>query len=139
MAIPSQAQLSQLYQQVYGTAPLEGDEYTYVDSEHYIEYSYENFVWVPQRTQQVFENSVLPVVNRYNGLSGDVVGVSSVVGSTGIALTGTTGAVTISNIGVLGVNGATGAVQLSSTYGLTFSVSGTSVIININTVDGGIL
>lgn len=95
MAIPSQAQVTNLFTAFYGYAPDEGDLYTFTDSEHYIEYKYENTVWSPQRLQQVFENNILPVVNTYNGLSGSVQGVSAVYAGNGISISGNTGAVTI--------------------------------------------
>ena len=49
-------------------------------------------------------------VRTFNGLTGDLQGVSSAFGGTGIAVSGQTGAVTITNTGVLTFNGLTGAV-----------------------------
>ena len=66
-------------------------------------------------------------VTSFNGNVGAVQGVSSAVAGTGIAVSGATGAVTITNTGVLSFNGATGAVSgVNSVNGLTgaLTVSG---------------
>lgn len=49
-------------------------------------------------------------VVSFNGLTGAVQGVSAAVAGTGISVSGATGAVTITNIGVQSFNGLTGAV-----------------------------
>jgi hypothetical protein len=49
-------------------------------------------------------------VRTFNGLTGNLQGVSSAFGGTGIAVSGQTGAVTITNTGVLTFNGLTGTV-----------------------------
>ena len=49
-------------------------------------------------------------VRTFNGLTGDLEGVSSVSGGTGIGVSGATGAITIRNTGVLTFNGLTGDV-----------------------------
>jgi hypothetical protein len=53
----------------------------------------------------------IAAVNSFNGRTGAVQGVSSASAGTGIALSGSTGAITITNIGVQSFNGATGAVS----------------------------
>ena len=50
------------------------------------------------------------VVTSFNGRTGAVQGVSAAVAGTGISVSGATGAVTITNIGVQSFNGLTGAV-----------------------------
>jgi len=63
-------------------------------------------------------------VTSFNGLTGAVQGVSAASAGTGIALSGATGAVTITNTGVLSVNGATGAIiAVNSVEGMTGDVS----------------
>ena len=65
----------------------------------------------------ITEDASLPlVVASFNGLTGAVQGVSSAGAGTGISVSGSTGAVTITNIGVQSFNGATGAVKRHSTY-----------------------
>ena len=63
-------------------------------------------------------------VTSFNGLTGSVQGVSAAVAGTGIAVSGATGAVTITNTGVQSFNGLTGAVQgVSSANGFTGTVT----------------
>jgi hypothetical protein len=63
-------------------------------------------------------------VTSFNGLTGAVQGVSAASAGTGIALSGATGAITITNTGVLSVNGATGAISaVNSVEGMTGDVS----------------
>lgn len=50
------------------------------------------------------------VVYSFNGSTGNIQGVSAAVAGTGISVSGATGAVTITNIGVQSIGGATGAV-----------------------------
>ena len=59
------------------------------------------------------------IVTTFNGLCGNVTGVSSITGVTGILVSGYTGNITISNTGVLTVNGLTGNVTISSSFGPT--------------------
>jgi hypothetical protein len=64
------------------------------------------------------------VVISFNGLTGAVQGVSAAVAGTGISVSGATGAVTITNIGVQSFNGLTGAVTGVSRFnGLTGGVT----------------
>jgi hypothetical protein len=68
------------------------------------------------------------VVISFNGLTGAVQGVSAAVAGTGISVSGATGAVTITNIGVQSFNGLTGAVtgvtQINA--GIGISITGTT-------------
>jgi hypothetical protein len=77
-------------------------------------------------TQGFWVNSAvttLPLVTSFNGLTGAVQGVSAAVAGTGISVSGATGAVTITNIGVQSFNGLTGAVTgVASIRGLTGAV-----------------
>jgi hypothetical protein len=61
------------------------------------------------------------VVTSFNGLTGAVQGVSAAVAGTGISVSGATGAVTITNIGVQSFNGNTGAVTGASLGANTFT------------------
>lgn len=72
-----------------------------------------------------FPSAVFPTyVSTFNGLTGDVQGVSAAVAGTGIFVSGATGTVTITNTGVQSFNGLTGAVQgVSSFNGQTGAVS----------------
>lgn len=49
-------------------------------------------------------------VTSFNGITGDVQGVSAAVAGTGISVSGATGSVTITNTGVQSIGGVTGAV-----------------------------
>ena len=69
-------------------------------------------------------------VTSFNGLTGAVQGVSAAVAGTGISVSGATGAVTITNIGVQSFNGATGAVTGASLGANTFT--------GLNTFNAGI-
>lgn len=60
-------------------------------------------------------------VSSFNGATGAVQGVSSAVAGTGISVSGATGAVTITNIGVQSFNGNTGAVTGASLGANTFT------------------
>ena len=70
------------------------------------------------------------IVNSFNGSTGAVQGVSAAVAGTGISVSGATGAVTITNIGVQSFNGATGAVTGASLGANTFT--------GLNTFNAGI-
>ena len=70
-------------------------------------------------------------VGSFNGRTGAVQGVSAAVAGTGISVSGATGAVTITNIGVQSFNGLTGAVT-----GVT--VGGTNIFTALNTFNAGI-
>ena len=74
--------------------------------------------------------SATNVVTSFNGLTGTVQGVSAAVAGTGISVSGATGAVTITNIGVQSFNGATGAVTGASLGANTFTA--------LNTFNAGI-
>ena len=69
-------------------------------------------------------------VTSFNGRTGAVQGVSAAVAGTGISVSGATGAVTITNIGVQSFNGATGAVTGASLGANTFT--------GLNTFNAGI-
>lgn len=71
------------------------------------------------------------VVTSFNGLTGAVQGVSAAVAGTGISVSGATGAVTITNIGVQSFNGLTGAVT-----GVT--VGGENTFTALNSFNAGI-
>jgi hypothetical protein len=71
------------------------------------------------------------VVTSFNGLTGAVQGVSAAVAGTGISVSGATGAVTITNIGVQSFNGLTGAVT-----GVT--VGGANTFTALNSFNAGI-
>jgi len=60
-------------------------------------------------------------VQSFNGNTGAVQGVSAAVAGTGISVSGATGAVTITNIGVQSFNGNTGAVTGASLGANTFT------------------
>jgi hypothetical protein len=61
------------------------------------------------------------IVTSFNGATGAVQGVSAAVAGTGISVSGATGAVTITNIGVQSFNGNTGAVTGASLGANTFT------------------
>ena len=65
--------------------------------------------------------SITNYVSSFNGLTGAVQGVSAAVAGTGISVSGATGAVTITNIGVQSFNGNTGAVTGASLGANTFT------------------
>lgn len=66
------------------------------------------------------------VVTSFNGRTGAVQGVSAAVAGTGISVSGATGAVTITNIGVQSFNGLTGAVGgVTTSAANTFSAKQT--------------
>jgi hypothetical protein len=88
-------------------------------------------------------------VSSFNGLTGAVQGVSAAVAGTGISVSGATGAVTITNIGVQSFNGVTGAVTgvsrvnglsggitLAAGTGITFTTSGNTITLAA-TASGG--
>ena len=60
-------------------------------------------------------------VLSYNGITGNIGGVSGAIAGAGISLSAATGAVTISNFGVLSFNGNTGAVAGASLGANTFT------------------
>lgn len=64
----------------------------------------DGLVWKGTRWQNT------PVVLSLNGGGGDVTAVTSLSAAAGISLSGSTGAVTIQNIGVVSLNGATGTI-----------------------------
>jgi len=70
-------------------------------------------------------------VSSFNGRTGAVQGVSAAVAGTGISVSGATGAVTITNIGVQSFNGLTGAVT-----GVT--VGGANTFTALNSFNAGI-
>jgi len=74
---------------------------------------------------------VADTVTTFNGRTGAVQGVSAAVAGTGISVSGATGAVTITNIGVQSFNGLTGAVT-----GVT--VGGANTFTALNTFNAGI-
>jgi hypothetical protein len=74
--------------------------------------------------------TTLPLVTSFNGLTGALQGVSAAVAGTGISVSGATGAVTITNIGVQSFNGRTGAVTGASLGANTFT--------ELNTFNAGI-
>ena len=61
--------------------------------------------------QRITSQLLASGVASFNGLTGAVTGVGSIVFGTGISVSGATGAVTITNIGVQSFNGNTGAVS----------------------------
>jgi len=65
------------------------------------------------------------VVTSFNGRTGAVQGVSSAAAGTGISVSAATGAVTITNTGVLSFNGNTGVVQ-----GVSAAVAGTGISVS---------
>jgi hypothetical protein len=67
-------------------------------------------------------------VGSFNGLTGSVTGVSSNVAGSGINVSGATGNVTITNIGVLSFNGSTGSVT-----GVSSAVAGTGISVSAAT------
>jgi len=74
---------------------------------------------------------VADAVTGFNGRTGSVQGVSAAVAGTGISVSGATGSVTITNIGVQSFNGLTGAVT-----GVT--VGGTNTFTALQTFSSGI-
>ena len=64
-------------------------------------------------------------VSSYNGRTGAVQGVSAAAAGTGISVSGATGAVTITNTGILSFNGSTGAIE-----GVAGLVAGTNISIS---------
>jgi hypothetical protein len=73
------------------------------------------------------------LVNRFNGLTGNVVGVGSVNSGAGIFLTGSTGNVTITNTGVRQIIGTSSQINVSPVGGtgnLTLSLSSNLTDIN---------
>jgi len=75
-------------------------------------------------------SGAVQAVSSFNGLTGAVQGVSAAVAGTGISVSGATGAVTITNIGVQSFNGNTGAVTGASLGANTFT--------GLNTFNAGI-
>jgi hypothetical protein len=71
---------------------------------------------------------VADAVTAFNGRTGSVQGVSSAAAGTGIFLNAATGAVTITNTGVLSFNGNTGAVQ-----GVSSAAAGTGIFVSAAT------
>ena len=78
-----------------------------------------------------FLGTTAAYVSSFNGRTGAVQGVSAAVAGTGISVSGATGAVTITNIGVQSFNGLTGAVT-----GVT--VGGANTFTALNTFNAGI-
>ena len=74
---------------------------------------------------------VADTVTTFNGRTGAVQGVSATVAGTGISVSGATGSVTITNIGVQSFNGLTGAVT-----GVT--VGGINTFTSLNSFNAGI-
>jgi len=79
------------------------------------------------------------LVNRFNGLTGNVTGVSTVVAGSGIRVSGATGNVTVTNTGVKSVNGITGDVPgifyINGAFG-TFDITAGAGI-SLSSVAGG--
>ena len=76
-------------------------------------------------TTAFVQNEIIAdTVTTFNGRTGAVQGVSAAAAGTGIAVSGATGSVTITNIGVQSFNGTTGAVTgVSSVNGSTGAVT----------------
>lgn len=72
--------------------------------------------------------SFVNYVSSFNGTTGAVTGVCAAVAGTGISVSGATGSVTITNIGVQSFNGLTGAVQ-----GVSSAAAGTGISISAAT------
>ena len=72
-------------------------------------------------------------VRTFNGLTGDLQGVSAIQGGTGISVNGRTGNVIVTNIGVLSLTGSTG-ILLNGTTG-NIGIQNTGVL-SINGVTG---
>ena len=78
-------------------------------------------------------------VLSFNGLVGNVQGVSAAVAGTGISVSGTTGSVTFTNTGVLSFNGNSGVIQgVSSWNGSTGAVSFVNYVSSFNGSTGAI-
>lgn len=71
---------------------------------------------------------VADAVTAFNGRTGSVQGVSSAAAGTGISVSAATGAVTITNTGVLSFNGNTGVVQ-----GVSSAAAGTGISVSAAT------
>jgi hypothetical protein len=72
-------------------------------------------------------------VRTFNGLTGNLQGVSGIQGGTGISVNGTTGNVTVSNIGVLSLTGSTGILLNGTTGNISIQNIG---VLSINGVTG---
>ena len=72
-------------------------------------------------------------VRTFNGLTGDLQGVSAIQGGTGISVNGRTGNVIVSNIGVLSLTGSTGILLNGTTGNISIQNSG---VLSINGVTG---
>jgi hypothetical protein len=82
---------------------------------------------------------VADTVTSFNGRTGAVQGVSAAVAGTGIFVSGATGSVTITNVGVQSFNGFTGAVQgVSSWNGQTGAVSFVNYVSSFNGKTGSV-
>ena len=72
-----------------------------------------------------FLPSTTGYVSSFNGSTGAVQGVSSAAAGTGISISAATGAITITNTGVLSFNGLTGTLQ-----GVSSAVAGTGISVS---------
>ena len=75
-------------------------------------------------------SGITKYVSSFNGLTGDLQGVSAAVAGSGISVSGATGTVTITNTGVTGIQGGTG-ISVSTTTG-----NPTRTNIGVNSVQG---
>jgi hypothetical protein len=79
------------------------------------------------------------LVNRFNGATGNIEGVNSLNATTGIALSGSTGNITVSNTGVRQIVGTSNQVNISPAGGTgTVTLSLPSVILNINFISSNV-
>ena len=76
------------------------------------------------------------IVNSFNGATGTVTGVGTAVAGTGISVSGATGAVTITNIGVRTFNGFTGGITFAAGTGITFTASAGTITISSSGSEG---
>jgi hypothetical protein len=78
-------------------------------------------------------------VTSFNGLTGEVQGVSEALAGTGIFVSAATGSVTITNTGVQSFNGNTGALQgVSSWNGQTGAVTFNDYVSSFNGITGAV-
>jgi len=91
-------------------------------------------------TTAFVQNEIIAdAVTSFNGLTGAVQGVSAAVAGTGIFVSGATGSVTITNVGVQSFNGLTGAVQgVSSWNGQTGAVTFVDYVSGFNGRTGAV-
>jgi hypothetical protein len=88
----------------------------------------DQFLYVPDDTGTIALTK--NVVSSFNGATGAVQGVSAAVAGTGISVSGATGSVTITNIGVQSLNGLTGTVGITGGTDISVSLSGKTLTIN---------